>query len=93
MAFDQHLHAENVAKRFHVNKTSMTLIAAGVKPLSKEYGHQNAGEKEQTHHFPLREAVGALVWTTAMLSFAAHNLAEFCNEPDPVHRKAAIKAL
>ena len=37
------------------------------------------------------------MWPATMtrpdLSFAAHNLAKFCNDPGPVHWKAAMKAL
>ncbi|CAN0243432.1 unnamed protein product [Ascophyllum nodosum] len=46
---------------------------------------------------PYKEAVGALMWSATMTRpdrlFAAHNLAKFCDDPRPVHWKAAMKAL
>ena len=97
LTFDQHLYAETVANRFYVTKTSMIPMAAGVKPLSKGDGPKTAKEKEEMRHIPYREAVGALMWAATMtrpdLSFAAHNLAKFCDDPGPVHWKAAMKAL
>ena len=46
---------------------------------------------------PYKEAVGALMWAATVtrpdLSFAAHNLAKFCDVPRPVHWNVAMKAL
>ena len=46
---------------------------------------------------PYKEAVGGLMWAATMTipdaSFAAHDLANFCDDPGPVHWKAEIKAL
>ena len=36
MTFDQHIYTETVAKPLNVTKTSMILMATGLKPLSKE---------------------------------------------------------
>ncbi|CAM9846712.1 unnamed protein product [Sphacelaria rigidula] len=45
----------------------------------------------------MREAVGALMWIAATtrpdLSFAAHNVAKFSDNPGPAHRKAAMKVM
>ncbi|CAN0335182.1 unnamed protein product, partial [Ascophyllum nodosum] len=97
LTFDQHIYAETVAKRLNVTKTSMIPMATGVKPLSKEDGPKNPKEREEMRPIPYREAMGALMWAATMtrpdLSFAAHNLAKFCDDPGPVHWKAAMKAL
>ncbi|CAM9520770.1 unnamed protein product, partial [Ascophyllum nodosum] len=97
LTFDQHIYAETVAKRFNVTKISMIRMATGVKPLSKEEGPKNPKEREEMRRIPYREAVGTLMRAATMarpdLSFAAHNLAKFCDDPGPVHWKAAMKAL
>ena len=97
LTFDQHIYAETVAKQFNVTKTSMTPMAIGVRPLSKENGPRNPKEREEKRRISYREAVGVLMWaatmTTPYLSFAAHKLAKFCDDHGPVHWKAAIKAL
>ena len=75
----------------------MIPMVTGAKPLSKEDGPKTSNEREEMRRIPYREAVGALMWAATMagldLSFAAHNLAKFCDDPGPVHWKAAIKAL
>ena len=72
-------------------------MTTGVKSLSKEDGPKNHKERKQMRRTPYREAVGALMWAATMpgpdLSVAAHSLAKFCDDPGPVHWKAAIKAL
>ena len=97
LTFDQHIYAETVAKRFNVSKTSMIPTATGVKALSKEDGPKNSEERGKMSRVPYREAVGALMWAATMtrpdLSFAAHNLAKFCDDPGPVHWEAVMKAL
>ena len=97
LTFDQRIHGETVAKLFNVTKTSMIPMATGVNPLSKKDGSKNPKEKEEMRRIPYREAVGALMWAATMtrpdLSFAAHNLTKFCDDPGPVHWKAAMKAL
>ena len=97
LTFDQHIYAETVAKRFNVSKTSMIPTATGVKALSKEDGPKNSEEREEMSRVPYREAVGALMWAATMtrpdLSFTAHNLAKFCDDPGPVHWEAVMKAL
>ena len=97
LTFDQHIYAVTVAKRFNVTKTSMIPMATGVKPLPNEDGPKNLKEREEMRRIPYREAVGALMWVATMtkpdISFAAHNLAKFCDDPGPVHWKAAMKAL
>ena len=97
LTFDQHIYAETVAKGFNVTKTSMIPMATGVKPLSKEDGPKNPKEREEMRRIPYREAVGARMWAAIMtrpdISFAAHNLAKFCDDLGPVHWKAASKAL
>ncbi|CAM9169235.1 unnamed protein product [Ascophyllum nodosum] len=49
------------------------------------------------HRISYREAVGALMWVATMtrpdLSFAAHQLAKFIDNPGPTHWKAAWKTL
>ena len=68
-----------------------------MKPLSNEDGRETPEEREEMRRTPYREAVLALVWAATMsrpdLSFEAHNLAKFCDDPGPVHWKAAMKAL
>ena len=75
----------------------MIPMATGVKPLSKEDGPKNPKERKEMRCIPYREAVGALMWAATMtrphLSFAAHNLTKFCDDPRPVPWKAAMKAL
>ena len=96
LTFDQYIYAETVAKRFNVTKTSMIPIATGVKPISKEDGPKNPKGREEMRRIPYREAVGALMWaatTRPDLSFAAHNLAKFCDDPGPVHWRTAMKTL
>ena len=72
-------------------------MATGGNPLSKEDGPKNRKEREEMRRIPDREAVGALIWAATMtrpdVSFVAHYLAKFCNDPRAVHWKAAMKAL
>ena len=98
LTFDQHVYAETVAKRFNVTKISMIPMATGVDPLSKEDSPKNPKEREEMRRIPYRETVGDLMWATTMarpdLSFAAHSLAKFCDDPGSVqHWKPAVKAL
>ncbi|CAN0414415.1 unnamed protein product, partial [Ascophyllum nodosum] len=92
LAFDQRIYAVTVAKRFNVTKTRMIPTATGMKPLSKEDGPKTSKEREEVCRIPYREAVGALIWAATMtrpdVSFTAHNLAKFCDDPGPVHWKA-----
>ena len=78
---DQHIYAENAAKRLNATKTIMIPTATGVKPLSKKDGHKTPEKREEVRRIPYRKAVGALMWaattTRPDLSFAAHNLAKF----------------
>ena len=89
LTLDQHIYAEIVAKRFYVTKTSMIPMATGGNPLSKEDGPKNPKEREEMRRIPDREAVGALMWAATMtrpdLSFVAHYVAKFCDDPRPVH--------
>ncbi|CAN0286611.1 unnamed protein product, partial [Ascophyllum nodosum] len=82
LTFDQRIYTETVAKPLNATKTSMILIATG---------------KGRNAPHPIQDAVGALMWAVTMtrpdLSFAAQNLAKFCDDPGPVHWKAAMKAL
>ncbi|CAM9933318.1 unnamed protein product [Ascophyllum nodosum] len=75
----------------------MIPMTTGVKPLSKEGGPTNPKEREEMRRIPYREEVGALIWAATMtrpnLLFAAHTLAKFCDNPGPVHWKAATIAL
>ena len=98
LTFDQHIYAETVAKQLNVTKTSMIPMAIEVRPLSKENnGPRNPKEREEMRRISYREAVGVLMWaatvTRPYISFAAHNLAKFCDDHGPVHWKAAMKAL
>ena len=97
LTFSQHTYAEIVAKRFNVIKTSMILTATGMNPLSKKDGPKISKEREEMRHIPYSEAVGTLMWAATMtrpdILFAAHNLAKFCDDPGPVHWKAAMEAL
>ena len=97
LTFDQHISAETVAKRFNVTKTSMIPMATRVESLSKEDGPKTPKEREEVRRIPYRDAMGALMWAATMtrpdLSFAAHNLAKFCNDPGRVYWKAAMKVL
>ena len=90
LTFDRHIYAETVAKRLNVTKTSIVPMATGAKPLSKEDGPKNPKEREEMRRIPYRKAVGALMWAATMtrpdLSFTAHNLAKFCDDPGPVQR-------
>ncbi|CAN0097000.1 unnamed protein product [Ascophyllum nodosum] len=97
LTFDYRIYPETVEKQFNVTKTGMIPMTTGVKPLSKEDGPRNPKEREEMRRIPYREEVGALMWAATMtrpnLLFAAHNQAKFCDDPGPVHWKAAIIAL
>ena len=75
----------------------MIPMATGAKPLSNEDGPRNPQKREEMRRIPYREAVGVLMWAATMtrpdISFAAHNLAKVCDDPEPVHWKAVMKAL
>lgn len=48
LTFDQqHVYIETVVRRFNVTKTSMILVATGVKPLSKENGPNIPKERKK----------------------------------------------
>ena len=97
LSFDQHIYVKTVATRFNVTKTRMIPTATGMKPISKEDGPKTSKEREEVYRILYREAVGGLMWAATMtrpdVSFAAHNLAKVCDDPGPVHWKAAMKAL
>ena len=96
LTFDQNIYAETVAKQVNVTKSSMIPTVIGVDPLSQE-GPKTPKEREEMHRIPYQEAVEALMWAAAMvrpdLSFVAYTLVMFCDDPGPVHWKAAMKAL
>ena len=85
-----------MGKRFNVTKTKIIPTAAGVKPHSEKDDPETPEEKEEMCRIPYRETVWALMWaatrTRTDLSFAAHNLAKFCDDPEPVHWEGVVKA-
>lgn len=96
LTFGQNLYAETVAKRFDVTKTSMILIATEVKARSTEGAH-NRRRKEVIRRIPYRETIGGShvgsyqVKRTSRLPHLAQP--KFCDDTEPVHWKAAMKAL
>ena len=97
VTFDQRRYARTVAERFGIDKTSIIPASPGMAPLSKADEPQTDAEIAEMRSRPYREAVGALMWIATMtrpdLSYAAHNLAKFGDNPGPAHWKAATKAL
>ena len=97
LKFDQRQYIRTVAERFGVTKTSAIPSAAGGKALSKSDGPQTDAEAEEMRRIPYREIVGALMWAATMtrpdISFAAHQLAKFNDNPGLSHWRAAQKAL
>ena len=97
LKFDQHHYVWTMASKFSVEKTSTTPAAAGVKPLSKDDAPQTEAETEDKRVTPYQEAVGALMWAATMtrldVAYAAHQLGKFNDNPEPVHWRAAKRAL
>ena len=94
---DQRQYVQEIAERFGITKTSAIPTAAGRKALSKADGPQTDAEVDEMRQVPYREAVGALMWAATMtrpdISYAAHQLAKFNENPGPAHWKAVKKAL
>ena len=82
---------------FDVKKATKIPAASGVPTLSKADEPRNPEEKEGMRKFSYREAVGALMWTTAMtqpdVACAVRAVARFCENPGPAHKKAVMKIL
>ena len=58
LTFDQHIYTETVAKPLNVTKTSMILMATGLKPLSKKGGSKAPKEREEMRRIPCRRQWG-----------------------------------
>ena len=58
LTFDQHIYTETVAKPLNVTKTSMILMATGLKPLSKEGCSKAPKEGEEMRRIPYRRQWG-----------------------------------
>ena len=97
LKLDQHQYVQALAERFEITKTSAIPSAAGGKPLSQADGPQTHADVEKVRRISYREVVGALMWVATMtrldLSFAAHQLTKFNDNPETTHWKAAQKAL
>lgn len=80
-----------------VTKTSAIPPTAGRRPFSKADQPQTDSEVEEKRQIPYREAVGTYMWaatkTRRGLSFAAHQLAMFSDDPGPTHWKTTRKTL
>ena len=97
LKFDQHHYVRAMASNFSVEKTSATPAAAGAKPLPKNDAPQTEVETEEIRVAPYREAVGALMWAATMtrpdVTYAAHQLGKFHDNPGSVHWRAAERTL
>ena len=58
LTFDQHIYTEIVAKPLNVTKTSMVLMATGVKPLCKKGGSKTPPKREEMRRIPYRRQWG-----------------------------------
>ena len=58
LTFDQNIYTETVAKPLNVTKTSMILMATGLKPLSKKGGSKAPKEREEMRRIPSRRQWG-----------------------------------
>lgn len=80
-----------------ITNASAVLSAAGGRSLSKTDYPQNDAVVEEMQQIPYWAAVAALVWVATMtqphLSYAAHQLAKFSENPGPTHWQAARKVL
>lgn len=97
--FDQRRDAaETAVERFDVKMMSSTPTSRGIVVLSKADGSQTDAEVLEIGSTPYQEAVGALMWIAATmrsdLSFAAHNVAKFDDNPgsgvEGGHEDAAV---
>ena len=87
MTLDQRRYAKKVIERYEIVKTSKIPVATETAALSKADGPGNKDEINEMRGIHYREAVGALMWIATMtmsdLSFAAHNVAKFSDNPGP----------
>lgn len=85
LTFDQRVHIKIVPNRFNVTKNSMMPTATGVDASFKGDYPKNSEEREESSRVAYKEAMDALMWAATMtkpnLSLAAHNLAEFFDDP------------
>ena len=97
LKLDQHRYVRTAASKFNVEKTSTTPAAAGAKPQFKDDASQTEAETEEMRVTPYREVLGALMWTATMtrhdVTYAAHQLGEYNDNPGPVHWRVAKRAL
>ncbi|CAN0377492.1 unnamed protein product [Ascophyllum nodosum] len=97
LKFDKHHYVRTMASKFGVEKTSTMPAAAGAKPLSKDDALQTETETEEMRVTPYREAVGGLMWAATMtrldVAYAAHQLENVNDNPEPAHWRAAKRAL
>ncbi|CAM9329135.1 unnamed protein product, partial [Sphacelaria rigidula] len=97
VTLDQRQDAKKVIERFKIVKTYKIPVATGVAALSKTDGSENRDEVKEMRGIPYREAVGVLIWIAATtrpdLSFAAHNVAKFSENPGPAHWEAVMKVM